>query len=170
MGGVGKKQQQNPLRFIRSCRRIVIDVITITTYAYLAIWLWQWNREYISSVRNNMTMSYGHLCLAWSPRLSPRSVIYSIFVIGIYGWIIQWMWSSVNRDWLWVFCRFMSIVFGGKSIYNLYWLIMDFVWTNDVHEALVSGNWTEWGTMSWHAPWRGAPTFYMILYYSVGIH
>ena len=128
MGGGGKKkQQQNPLGFIRAARRIVIDVITITTYAYLAIWLWQWNREYISNVRNNMTMSYGLLCLAWSPRLSPRSVIYSIFVIGIYGYMIQWMWRSVNRDWLWVFCRFMSIIFGGKSIYNLYWLIMDFV-------------------------------------------
>lgn len=125
----GGKQQQNPIPigFIRSTFRIVRDVITISTYAYLAMWLWQWNREYISNVRNNMTMSYGLLCLVWSPRLSPRSIFYSVFVIGVYGWMIQWMWRSVNRDWLWVFCRSMSIVFGGKSLYKMYWLIMEFV-------------------------------------------
>lgn len=127
MKGGRKQQQQTPLGYIRSIRRIVRDVIAITTYAYLAMWLWQWNRQYISNVRNNMTMTSGLLCLVWSPRLSPRSIFYSIFVIGIYGWMMQWMWWSVNRDWLWAFCRFMSIVFGGKSLYKMYWLIMEYV-------------------------------------------
>lgn len=123
----GGKQQQNRIGCIRDIRRIVRDVITIITYAHLAMWLWQWNREYISNVRNNMTMGYGILCLVWSPRLSPRSIVYSVFVIGLYGMMIKWMWWSVNRDWLWVFCRIMSIVFGGKIVYKMYWLIKDFV-------------------------------------------
>jgi len=123
----GGKQQQNRIGFIRDIRRIVRDVITIISYAYLAMWLWQWNKEYINNVRNNMTVGYGLLCLVWSPRLSPRSVFYSVFVIGLYGWMIKGMWWSVNRDWLWICCRSMSMVFGGKSVYKMYWLIMDFV-------------------------------------------
>ena len=121
------KRHQSPIGVISNIRRITRDVITIITYAYLAIWLWQWNREYISSVRNNMTMGYGLLCLVWSPRLSPRSLFYSVFVIGIYGWLIKWMWLSMNRDWIWIICRILSIVFGGKSIYTICRLIIEFV-------------------------------------------
>lgn len=93
----GWKRQQNRIGLIRNIRRIVRDVITIITYAYLAMWLWQWNKEYINNVRNNMTMGYGLLCLVWSLRLSPRSVFYSVFVVGLYGWMIKWMWWSVNE-------------------------------------------------------------------------
>jgi hypothetical protein len=74
-----------------------------------------------------MTMVYGLLCLTYSPRLSPRSIFYATFIIGVYGYVIQWMWWSVNRDWLWIACRCLSIVFGMKSLYKLYWMLVEFV-------------------------------------------
>ena len=117
----------NFFSIVFNARRFVTDVITIITHTYLCLWLWKWNQEYISNIRNNMTMVYGLLCLTYSPRLSPRSIFYATFIIGLYGYVIQWMWWSANRDWLWIACRCLSVVFGMKSLYKLYRLLVEFV-------------------------------------------
>ena len=101
---------------IRKTRRCIRDVISIISYIYLETWLWSFNNEY-NTMRNKMTMIYGFTCLLWTPRLSPRSIIYSVFGVAGLGMIVKWMWWNVNRDYLWYICKSLSVLFGVKSIY-----------------------------------------------------
>jgi hypothetical protein len=109
----GWKRQQNRIGLIRNIRRIVRDVITIITYAYLAMWLWQWNKEYINNVRNNMTMGYGLLCLVWSPRLSPK--VYSA-AYSLLGCTAGWS-SGCGRASIEIIYVYVRI-----STYKIFWL------------------------------------------------
>lgn len=103
-------------------RRCIRDAISITTYGYLARWLWNFNREF-GSLRNVMTMLYGFVCLIWTPRLRPRSVSYSIFAVGIYGFLVKILWWNVNRDYLGLVCKTLSVVFGSKSVHLMVGLV-----------------------------------------------
>ena len=66
---------------------------------YIIYWLWSFNNEY-DAMRNKMTMVYGFTCLLCTPRLSPRSIMYSVFGVAGFGVIVKWMWWNVNRDYL----------------------------------------------------------------------
>jgi hypothetical protein len=66
-----------------------------------------------------MTMVYGFICLVWSPRITPRSIAYSIFAVGVYGIVIKWLWWSVNRDYVGFICKILSLLFGFKSMYMI---------------------------------------------------
>ena len=61
-----------------------------------------------------MAMVYGFTCLLWTPRLSPRSIMYSVF--GVAGFGVIWMWWNVNRDYLLYICKALSLLFGVKSV------------------------------------------------------
>ena len=67
-------------------------------------------------------MLYGFTCLLWTPRFTPRSVVYTFFAIGIYGFVVKWMWWSVNRSYLELGCKVLSVVFGVKSMYLMWGL------------------------------------------------
>lgn len=110
---MGKTSKLSPLRKTTRCIR---DAISICTYAYLARWLWSFERDF-GNYRNIMTMVYGFICLIWTPRVTPRSIAYSIFAVGLYGIVIKWLWWSVNRDYLGFICKSLSLLFGLKSIY-----------------------------------------------------
>ena len=116
-----KPQQLSTFQIIRRCIR---DVITICSCAYLAKWLWMFNKEY-GSIRNTITMIYGFIMILWTPRFSPRSIIYSMFAVGAYGAVVKYIWFHVNRDYLELICKSLSLMFGLKSLYlvsGLYWL------------------------------------------------
>jgi len=100
---------------ISSIRKTIRDVISIISYIYLATWLWSFNNEY-DAMRNKMTMVYGFTCLLWTPRLSPRSIMYSVFGVAGFGVIVKWMWWNVNRDYLLYICKALSLLFGVKSV------------------------------------------------------
>ena len=101
---------------LRKTTRCIRDAVSICTYAYLARWLWSFERDF-GNYRNIMTMVYGFICLIWTPRVTPRSIAYSIFAVGFYGIVIKWLWWSVNRDYLGFICKSLSLLFGLKSIY-----------------------------------------------------
>mmetsp|Transcript_8375 Transcript_8375/g.14674 ORF Transcript_8375/g.14674 Transcript_8375/m.14674 type:complete len:125 (-) Transcript_8375:138-512(-) len=107
---------------LRKAMRWIRNVISISTYGYLAKWLWCFDREY-GSLRNIMTMVYGFVCLLWTPRFTPRSMVSTFFVIGMYGFVVKWMWWNVNRDYLGFICKTLSVMFGGKSVHLLLGLV-----------------------------------------------
>ena len=113
INNMGKTSQLSPLRKTVRCIR---DAVSICTYAYLARWLWSFDRQF-GSYRNMMTMVYGFICLIWTPRVTPRSIAFSIFAVGCYGIVIKWLWWSVNQDYLGFICKSLSLLFGLKSIY-----------------------------------------------------
>ena len=73
------------------------------------------NNEY-NTMRNKMTMIYWFTCLLWTPRLSPRSIMYSVFGVAGFGVLVKWMWWNVNRDYLWYICKSLSVLVGVKSV------------------------------------------------------
>lgn len=115
------RQSSFQLTKFQIARRFIRDAISISTYGYLAKWLWCFDREY-GSLRNIMTMVYGFVCLLWTPRLSPRSISYSIFAVGLYGFFLKWMWWSVNRDYLGLICKSLALLFGAKSFFLIWGL------------------------------------------------
>jgi hypothetical protein len=112
---MAETSQLSPIRKTLRCFR---DVVSISTYSYLARWLWSFDREF-GNYRNTMTMVYGFICLVWSPRITPRSIAYSIFAVGVYGIVIKWLWWSVNRDYVGFICKILSLLFGFKSMYMI---------------------------------------------------
>jgi len=64
-------------------------------------------------------MIYGFICLLWTPRFTPRSILYSLSVVGVFGFLVKLMWWSVNQDYLGIICKSLSVVFGVKSAYLL---------------------------------------------------
>jgi hypothetical protein len=109
---MGKISRLSPLRKTTRCIR---DAVSICTYAYLARWLWSFDRQF-GNYRNMMTMVYGFICLIWTPRVTLRSIAYSIFAVGFYGTVIKWLWWSVNQDYLVFISKSLSLLFGLKSI------------------------------------------------------
>ena len=110
---MGKASQLSPLRKTTRCVR---DVLSFCTYAYLARLMWSFERDF-GNYRNIMTIVYGFICLIWTPRITLRSIAYSIFAVGFYGIVIKWLWWNVNRDYLGFICKSLSLLFGLKSIY-----------------------------------------------------
>ena len=118
INNMGKTSQLSPLRKTVRCIR---DAVSICTYAYLARWLWSFDRQF-GNYRNMMTMVYGFICLIWTPRVTPRSIAFSIFAVGCYGIVIKWLWWSVNQDYLGFICKSLSLLFGLKIIYIIWGL------------------------------------------------
>jgi hypothetical protein len=100
-------------RPLRRARRWIRDVVSVVTYGYLARWLWSFERDY-GNLRNIMTMAYGFVCLLWTPRFTPRSMMYTVFAVGVYGFVIKSMWWTVNRDYLRWGSKALAAVFGVK--------------------------------------------------------
>ena len=73
-----------------------------------------------------MTMIYGFLCLLWSPRFTSRSIVYSVVVIGCYGWFVKTTWS-LNRDFVAMICKVLSLVFAAKSLHLTYGILKDWL-------------------------------------------